>query len=149
MSAFWIAFLSDGQVVRQKELDELETKDTAWRQLLNYLETHPETTITSIQVIVNGIIHNTPTVSKRSEIKNDGEPCNFWCYQKTGLIAYGAEFGKTTHYYGLSYRVGQYRHYTWIDTETGQTFVEICDIDGEYRERLIEDFYKTRTSKNE
>lgn len=144
MNAFWLAFLSDGQVVRQKDLEDAETKETAWRQLLNYLEKHPETTITSIQVIANGIVYNTPSVSKHSIIKNDGEPCNFWCYQKNGLIAYGTDFGKVDHYYGLSYRVGQYRHYLWINTETNETHVEICDINKEWREGLIEDFYKTR-----
>ena len=149
MNAFWLVFLSDGQVVKQRDLDELESRDTAWKQLLNYLEAHPEITITSIQVIVNGIIHNTPTISKRSEIKNDGDPCNFWCYQKNGMIIYGEDYGKADHYYGLSYRVGSYRTYLWINTENNEVHIEICDINKEYREILIEDFYKTRIPKNE
>ena len=145
--AFWIAFLSDGQVVRQKSLDELENRETAWKQLLNYLEQHPEITIRSLQVIVNGIIYNTPTISKRSEVKNDGDPCNFWCYQKAGLITFGADAGQQSHYYGLSYRCGSFRHYMWINTSNNEVSIEICDIDKEYREKLIETFYSTRIEK--
>jgi len=147
--SFWIAFLSDGQVVRQSELDDLGNRKTAWLQLIDYLQQHSEITIQSIQIVVNGIIYNTPTISKYAEKKNDGDPCHFWFYQKHGMIVYGNDAGKTDNYYGISYRVGKFRHYMWINVDNNEVHVEICDIEKEYRESLIEEFFLTRTLKNE
>jgi hypothetical protein len=141
MSAKWIVYLSDGQVVKSDELEEIDSSKTAWLQLMDYLRDKVELEIRSIQLVINGVVYNTPSISKRASVVSDGDPCRFWCFQKVGRLIYGG--ADVDHWYGLSYRVGEYRHYTWVNTQTNETYSEVHSILNQ-RESTIEKFYDDR-----
>lgn len=139
MSAYWIAYLSDGQVVKQKDLESIDKTRTGWLQLKEYLFYHPKLDIRMIQLVVNGRVYNTPSLSPRAT--NDGKPNRLWCYQRYDkIIAGGSE---DEHFFSISYRLGDFRHYTWVNTLTNESHIEICSVDNP-REKVIEDFYDSR-----
>lgn len=142
MNSYWIAYLSDGQVVKQKDLEEVDATLSAWLQLLKYLNEHKELEIRNIQLVVNGRVYNTPSLSTRASFVSDGKPCRLWCYQKVARDIIGGD-NSNQHFLGLSYRLGEYRHYTWVDTTTNESYIEICNLDNP-REQTIENFYNER-----
>lgn len=134
----WIVSLSDGQTIKE---DELQGKLSPWLQLRNYLLEHKEKKITSIQVVINRVVYNTPSIrnKKNAEFINEGNPDRLWFAKKETMIFFGG--WKPESYYGLSYRVGDYRHWLWINTANNETHFEVKLIKGNEREEKIEKFY--------
>lgn len=138
MKAYWFAYLSDGQCVSEKDLYEEDNQTNPWLRMMEYLKKNG-ITVSSVQLIVNGRVYNTPSITNRGKFYCEGEPCNLWCQKRFNAITFG-EYEENL-YYGISYKVGDYRHYLWVNVENNESFVEIKNCNG-LNERYIDQFYE-------
>jgi len=130
MNNKWIVSLSDGQQISedtlQNSLKEKGSSLSPWNYLLGYLKDNPSKEITHIKLIVNGKTYNSPSKSKNARFENDIYPDDFWVCRKLSIIGIT---GPSTQkdYISFSYRLGEYRHYLWIDVQTNETYIEIIN----------------------
>jgi hypothetical protein len=138
----WVAYLSDGQAVKQKDLEQEDSTVSPWLKLLQYLSNHPNLEIRNIQLISKGRVFNTPSMSHRSNFPNDGNPCNLWCFQKYfRSMSMGSELIDDDELFmGIAYKVGEYYHYIWVNQENGESFTQVKHF-SEQNEQVIEKFY--------
>jgi hypothetical protein len=138
MRSKWLVSLSDGQTIREDKLLEEKPEISAWLRLKEYLLENKDKHITSIQLIVNGYIYNTPNIVNPKA--NDGNPCHLFFHKKSDFVFIG-DVSKD-EYYGFSYRIGAYRHYLWVKLKGNEVFTEIRDIKIRNQEKNIELFYE-------
>jgi len=137
----WVASLNDGQRISDKSLkerlDEKGSKINPWHYILEYLKNNPDKDITHIEIVVNGRKYNSPSKGKHAKFINNVIPEDFWIAYKFISI----NFSLTSEYISFSYRIGDYRHFTWINLSTNEMYTEIKDgtdglvksIDEEYK----------------
>jgi len=141
MQANWICSLSDGQSISEKTLLERDPTRSAWLQFLDYLKENKDKKVTSIQLVINGFYYNTPSIAnkKNTKFKNDINPDRLWCSKKSDCIFVGGY--QRDDFYNISYRVGDYRHYMWVNLRTNDVSMEVISIYNKNREKNIELFY--------
>lgn len=137
MRSKWLVSLSDGQTMREDVMLEKDSSRSAWLQLRDYLLENKDKCITSIQLIINGYVYNTPNIVHPKV--NDGHPRHLFFHKRSDLIFAGGN--EKDEYYGFSYRVDNYRHYLWINLKGNEVFCEIRDINIRNQEKNIELFY--------
>jgi len=127
MNSKWIISLNDGQRIceetLQRDLREKGIILSPWLYILDYLKSENKE-ITHIELIVNGKRYNSPSKSKGARFKNDGYPDDFWVCRKLAVIGITG-MASQKEYISLSYRLGDYRHFMWIDIQTNDLYIEI------------------------
>ena len=140
MKANWIANLSDGQTTNEREIKTNSTDEkSSWLQLIDYLKKNPSKKITSIQLVINGFVYNTPKIKTNKNCHYDEGPDRFSFHKKDSFVFLGAY--EKNSFYGFSYRVDNNRHYFWINTRNNETYMEVYKIDKRTQESNIEKFY--------
>lgn len=121
--ANWIASLSDGRRLTESELTV--GRDSAWTTLKRILEKE-NVYITQIQLVVNSRRYNSPSLGKKNKSLDQVRDL-FACRKIRMRMAGSAQAGK--EYISYSYRLGNFRHFTWVDQSTNETYSEITPID--------------------
>lgn len=128
MNAQWIVSFNDGQRISSKNLE-----GNPWKKILSYLSSNSlnangeNKKITHIELIVNGVRYNSPTLSKKSTFQGTEEIGKFWIlYKDTALV--GVKDSNAENFMAYSYRLGNYRSIFWVNTKTNHTYQQILDI---------------------
>lgn len=129
----WIMSLSDGQRLSEDKLE----KDglSAWTNLIKYLRANKDKEVIQVQLIVNGRRYNSPSRSKNSKFESNNVKDFFAC-RKLGLTIGGGP-GKRDTWMSFSYRIGDCRHYFWVNEASNDTYVEVQECDEKYEKDFI------------
>jgi hypothetical protein len=126
----WIISLNDGQRLSEDTLKEQignESNLSPWLLVMDYLHKNPSKEITHIELNVNGRHYNSPSIGKSARFRNDIEPADFWICRRMLMFMMGGSGQQ--EYISFSYRVGEYRHFLWVNTQTNETYVELKGLD--------------------
>ena len=137
----WIISLSDGQRLSEDTLkDQLgnETNLSPWLLVMDYLHKNPSKEITHIELIVNGKRYNSPSVGKSARFKNDIEPVDFWVCRR--MLMFMAGGSGSQEYISISYRVGDYRHFLWVNTQTNETYIELKGLNNSLESDIANEY---------
>ena len=127
--AKWIVSLNDGQ---QISIDDLldESRVNPWRKLLDYLKIKDidgnQKYVTLVQLVVNGVVYNSPSLSKVSPFYSGENVSKFWIFFKD--IVNFAKGDNTDNFISFSYRVGDYRNFLWVNTKNNFVYTQILNV---------------------
>lgn len=118
--AKWIASLSDGRTIEEKDLF-VEGEDSPYRKLLKIIE-KDKVSITGFRIQVKGRTYVAPSNSKLAKfpsvIKTDVQ------MRKRATLTQG---GVCDKFYGFFFVIGDKRIYQRISEETGDSWIQILD----------------------
>ena len=129
----WIMSLSDGQRLSEEKLTK--DKKSAWTNLVAYLRSHKDKYVVQVQLVINGRQYNSPSMSKKAKFESN-DVRDFFACRKLG-ISIGGGGGKRETWLGFSYRMGDCRHYFWVNELSNNTYVEVQDCDEKYEKDYI------------
>ena len=118
--AKWIASLSDGRTIEEKDLF-VKGEDSPYRKLLKILE-NDNVSITGFRIQVKGRTYVAPSNSKLAKfpsvIKTNIQ------MRKRATLTQG---GVCDNFYGFFFVIGDKRIYQRISEETGDSWIQILD----------------------
>ena len=126
----WIVSLNDGQRISSKELLAQDPKANPWTRVLDYLKNNVNLSgekkeITHVELIINNRSYNSPSVSKNASFRSSEKFEKFWILQKASAFIQSGSPGD--HYISFSYRVGEFRHFFWVNTKTNNCYVHVLN----------------------
>jgi len=138
----WIVSFNDGQRISSKMLLAKYPKKNPWDYVINFLKKNKYNVdgsrkqITHLELIVNGIRYNGPSVSNESFSSTNGYS-RFWVLQKAGFI-FGDGRPKQDHVIGISYRNGSFRYILWVNEMNNDSHMQIINLSDP---KTKQDFY--------
>jgi hypothetical protein len=138
MAAEWIAFLSDGRSINEKDLF-VKDEELPFKKLVRYCIKN-DLTITAITATVNGVRFNTPSTSSRGNFTSPVKPEKFWIQHRSRFLPVQE---LQLAFLGLSWKSGDYRMTQWIalDNEKPISWMEVRGAGGAVDE-FIDKFYE-------
>ncbi len=126
----WVVSFNDGQRIAASNLLQNNSKENPWEYVLGYLKKNPtnvnggDKKITHIELIVRGARYNSPSNSKSSLFYSE-EVKNFWIFYKSlGNL----NDSSNEEYVAYSYRLGDYRHFFWVNTSNNNCYAQILNV---------------------
>ena len=115
--AKWIASLSDGRTIEEKELF-VEGGVSPYTALLKLVD-KDNVTITGFRIQVNGITYTAPSNAKLAKF-----PSEVPVKPTHRIRATLDSSGKTEQYYGYYFVLGEHQIYQWIDSKNGDSWIQ-------------------------
>jgi len=124
----WIVSVSDGQRISSNSFD---SNVNPWDKVLEYLRKNLDINqekkyITHVELIVNNVRYNSPTLSKNSLFLSSEDFGKFWIFYKHVSDLAGGN--RKDNYTGLSYRLGDYRHFLWVNEKNNFSYSQILNV---------------------
>ena len=127
----WIVSLSDGRRFSLKDLLN-DQGENPWDRLIEFINRSKDIDgkplfITHVEVIVNGRRYNSPSVSKNASFRSSNNLIDkFWIYGQCLADLIGG--ASQEEYVAYSYRIGEYRHFFWINVQNNYTYAQIMNV---------------------
>jgi len=119
--AKWIASLSDGRTMDEEKFSTIEGGLSPWRQLLEILD-KDNVTVTGFRIQANGVTYTAPSNAKLAKFPSEF-PARIQHRKKASLNGNG----ESEHYYGYFVTVDKIKIYQWIDSITGDSWLQIVE----------------------
>jgi hypothetical protein len=128
MAFNWIVSLSDGQRISYNNLVAEDNKNP-WDKITAYLKENnigkeEKKYITHVELIVNGVRYQSPSLSRNAVFKTSEEIKGFWVFYKSVMNLSGSQ----EDYVSVSYRLGDYRYFLWVNQQNNVTYTQILNM---------------------
>lgn len=126
---YFIVSLDNGERLCSKDFAEGENP---FNKVLEYIRTNIDPNgnkkkITHIELIVNNVRYNSPSFSKKSIFySNDNAEMFYVMYKDNALLMTGES---RDNYIAYSYRLGEYRHYFWVNTKNNCCYAQTLNVE--------------------
>jgi hypothetical protein len=138
MSTEWVAYLSDGRSINEKDLF-VQDEELPFKKLVKHCVKN-NLTITAITATVNGVRYNTPSTGTRGNFNSTVKPEKFWVQYRERFLPLQ---GLAISFIGLSWKTRDIRTTLWIKTGDIEpiSWIEIRGAGGS-TEEYIDKFYE-------
>jgi len=125
---YWIVSLDNGERLSSKDL---EGGQNPFTKVLEYIRTNVDLKgnkrkITHVELIVNNVRYNSPSLSKRSSFcSNDNLEMFYVMYKDSAVLNTGVA---GDNYVAYSYRLGEYRHFFWVNTKNNCCYAQTLNV---------------------
>lgn len=120
----WIASLSNGQQLSMRELNNGDGTNP-WDKVVNYIRKN-DLQITHLQLIVNGKVYNSPSLSRNASFRSNTSIDKFWIFYKHAANLAGDQ--QSENYIAFSYRIGDFRNFFWVNTHNNFCYTQILNV---------------------
>ena len=121
----WIASLSDGRTIEEENLFVAGEK-SPYQKLLDIIE-KDKVTLTGFRIQVNGITFVAPSNSKVAKFPSSVK-VNI-THRKRAEMKLGD--ANSDNYYGYYFEIGETKIYNWINSKTGDSWIQVVKNDNQ------------------